>query len=679
MQNCCFGQTGLNLDSLTRQLDSQPDDTLKLKILYELSRGYMQNDPSLALSYSNKLLLLSEKLNNLPGLIDALSIKGRIYITSGQYDSAKIYCDKSIQLSDSTKDIKRLAEGYSNYGYLLYRTKGSSPGYEYYLKSYNLFKEIADSIGIANSLNGIGVMLMKQSKYDSAIYYYLQLIRIGEKLKIDELLGKGFINLGLAYDELKDYQRASYYFKESIKINEKLNNLIFVSTACDNLGNIMYNKHEYDSAWNFYSKASELCKRTNHQLGLVNAQIGLGNVLLETGEYDKAYQFYEEAKKSYSSLGNTEGYLIAYKNQGLINEKRGNYEASIQIYDSCLLIAEKYNLNERRVELLFNIYNSYWLKKDFENAFKYLLDYQLLRDSIMSVEKAELIANLQLKYEKEKDSVHILSLENEKLVMKDTIRQRTIQRNRYVYAGSGTILVFIFVFAYYRQRTHKNRIISEQRIIQLEEEKKLWAARAIVEGQEEERKRIARELHDGLGVLLSTAKMQFTTLRDNSPQNRSMIDKATKLLEQASGDVRRISHNMMPGLLTKFGFFEAVEDLIEQIDESEGIHAVTEIHGEHKRLTENTEIMLYRIVQEMVNNTLKYAEAKNIVLDIDVTTDKMKFSYSDDGKGFDLNEKLKSKSIGLTSIQSRVKFLGGELEMETSIGAGVRYTFQILC
>jgi signal transduction histidine kinase len=158
-----------------------------------------------------------------------------------------------------------------------------------------------------------------------------------------------------------------------------------------------------------------------------------------------------------------------------------------------------------------------------------------------------------------------------------------------------------------------------------------------------------------------------------------MIDKATKLLEQASGDVRRISHNMMPGLLTKYGFFEAVEDLFEQIDESEKFHAVVEIRGECKRLSENTEIMLYRIVQEMVNNTLKYAEAKNIILEIDVTTDKLKFSYFDDGKGFEVEEKLSSKSIGLTSIQSRVKFLGGELETESSTGAGVRYTFEIAC
>ena len=196
----------------------------------------------------------------------------------------------------------------------------------------------------------------------------------------------------------------------------------------------------------------------------------------------------------------------------------------------------------------------------------------------------------------------------------------------------------------------------QKRVNQLEEEKKLLAARSIVTGQEEERKRIARELHDGLGVLLSSAKMHFTTIRDKSPESKPLIDKATQLLEQATGDVRRISHNMMPGLLTKFGLYEAVEDLFEQVDEMEGIHASVVIEGEKSRLNENTEIMLYRIIQEMVNNALKHAEAKNILLKINILQGKLRVEYNDDGKGFDVEEQRMKKSMGLNSIISRVKF-----------------------
>ena len=176
----------------------------------------------------------------------------------------------------------------------------------------------------------------------------------------------------------------------------------------------------------------------------------------------------------------------------------------------------------------------------------------------------------------------------------------------------------MFLFIFNRHKARKDRIIAEQRIFQLEEEKKLLAARSIIEGQEEERKRIAKELHDGLGVLLSTAKMQFTTIKDKSPENKPLIERATKLLEQAAGDVRRISHNMMPGLLTRFGLYEATEDLMEELDETKGLTATCRIKGDTKRLPENTEIMLYRVIQEMVNNTLKHAEAKNISINMNI-------------------------------------------------------------
>jgi signal transduction histidine kinase len=235
----------------------------------------------------------------------------------------------------------------------------------------------------------------------------------------------------------------------------------------------------------------------------------------------------------------------------------------------------------------------------------------------------------------------------------------------------------LFIIIYFRQKSAHQRVVSEQKIRQLEEEKKLMGAKLLVEGQEEERKRIATELHDGLGVLLSATKMQFSTISDKSPENKVLIDKATRMLEQASGDVRKISHNMMPGLLTKLGFFEAAEDLFEHIGDTEGLNAVCTISGSQERLAENKEIMLYRIVQEMVNNTLKHAEAKNIELQIDVNQGIMDIKYSDDGKGFDLLQKLESESIGLKSIQSRVNFLNGKLDLASNPGEGVRYVLQI--
>ncbi len=184
-------------------------------------------------------------------------------------------------------------------------------------------------------------------------------------------------------------------------------------------------------------------------------------------------------------------------------------------------------------------------------------------------------------------------------------------------------------------------------------------------------------MHDGLGVLLSTAKMQFTAIKDQAPENRSLIQRAVKLLEQATGDVRKISHNMMPGLLTKFGLYDAVEELFEQLADTKELSVDVEIHGDKKRLPENTEIMLYRIIQELVNNTLKHAKASNVAIQIIVLSQQLSIDYSDDGVGFDIEETLVRKSVGLTSINSRVNFLNGNIDIQSKPGKGVQFHITI--
>ncbi len=172
--------------------------------------------------------------------------------------------------------------------------------------------------------------------------------------------------------------------------------------------------------------------------------------------------------------------------------------------------------------------------------------------------------------------------------------------------------------------------------------------------------------------------MQFKIIEDKSPGNSEMIKKAGGLLEKASSDVRRISHNMMPGILTKLGLDEAIEDLFDNINDTPGITAILNItNEEEKRLPENTEIMIYRMVQEMVNNTLKYAGADKVTLDLIYEDETVSLQYSDNGKGFDVEEKLKSKSIGLTSIQSRIEFLGGKLNINSKSGRGTSYFINI--
>ncbi len=379
----------------------------------------------------------------------------------------------------------------------------------------------------------------------------------------------------------------------------------------------------------------------------------------------KKYSLYNEIPGSYNNISN-------------IYRRNKNYNLSLKYVDSAINIIKKTGDINNLVIFYKNKYELYELMGNYKQAFHYLLKSETLSDSIYNIQKTKLISDLEMKYEKEKDQAHILELRNENLQKNLELNRRTNQRNIFLAGGSGVLVISILLFVFYRQRVKRDKIIAVQKIEKLEREKKLLAAKSIVEGQEEERKRIARELHDGLGVLLSTAKMQFKTIEDKSPENREMINKAALLLERASSDVRRISHNMMPGILTKLGLDEALEDLFESINDTPDINAVLNIENEEKkRLPENSEIMIYRVLQEMVNNTLKYAEASKVTLEVNYNEDSLSLQYTDNGKGFDVEEKLKLKSIGLTSIQSRIDFLGGKLNINSKSGRGTSYFINI--
>jgi signal transduction histidine kinase len=672
--NC---QTTNTIDSLSQIVEKEKDDTNKVKTLLQISREYSKTDPGKALEYSNRAIILASNQKYKGGEIDAIIQKSSVFVIMSQLDSAIIYSQNAIKMSEDLHDEKRMADGYSVQAGNIIRKEGPSAAREYYFKAHHLYKKIGDSTGYLNSLNGLGIVYYREAEYDSAIYYYIEYLKLCEKYKNEEGLGKGYVNLGIAYYELKDFNNAEYYFKESINVNEKYNNPRFLSIAYNNLGSIAYYKNDLEKALYFYSLSQELNVKVNNVFGLAQAKSNIGNIYESRNDYNVALDYYTEAKDLFESIQNIDGFIAAYNNIGLIHERRKNYAEALTIYDSCLVLAKTSNLLKREEEILFNIHRTYELTGDFKKAYQIQTEWVTLKDSIFNLEKDKQIKNLQVKYDKEKDQARILSLENENLAKNLDLRKRTNQRNGYMYSGIGLVLIISFVFIFYRHKTKKDKIIADQKIKQLEEEKKLLAAKAIVEGQEEERKRIAKDLHDGLGVLLSAAKMQFSTIKDKSPENTLLIKKATKLLEQASGDVRKISHNMMPGLLTKFGFFEAVEELFDQINDTKELNANIKIDGETFRLPENLEIMLYRMIQEMVNNTMKHAEASNISLILRLVPNKLNIQYSDNGKGFNVEEKLKIKSMGLTGIQSRVSFLNGNMSLESSAGKGVAYYIEI--
>ncbi|MCB0572038.1 MAG: hypothetical protein KDC66_19870 [Phaeodactylibacter sp.] len=206
----------------------------------------------------------------------------------------------------------------------------------------------------------------------------------------------------------------------------------------------------------------------------------------------------------------------------------------------------------------------------------------------------------------------------------------------------------------------------------------------MLEAQEEQRRKLSTEIHDGIGPLISTIKLNLDALklelgRQPSPQALKMMESMSELLQGMSAEIRNISHNLMPNVLVDFGLVAALENLCHRLNSSGKIQANFFHSGMRERLDLKIALGLYRISQELINNTLKYARANTINIQLVKHPSTVVLAVEDDGIGFDpgLPEEPSGKGIGLQNIQTRAKSMGGAFLLEAQPGKGVLATVEV--
>lgn len=356
----------------------------------------------------------------------------------------------------------------------------------------------------------------------------------------------------------------------------------------------------------------------------------------------------------------------------------GNIDRAIQIAEAYIPPLETQNIPVR-IATYSQISNLYERAGRYQDANRFLRNLYALRDSLHAAEIQKHVDSLNILYQTTQKEERLQEQELQ-------ITRQKAQRRTLLFSLSGVVWFGAFLILFF---WNKNRLtariaaqestLQTQRINQLEQEKKLLAMSSMIEGQEAERKRIAQDLHDGLGGLLSTVKAQLNTIQHQVSKLESfgMYQKASDMIDDASSELRRITYNMMPSALTKLGLYAAVEDLADDLRHTHHINVDLQILGSKKRLSETTEIMLYRIIQELCNNIVRHAQATTVLLQINDTGDELFLVVEDDGVGFQYDQEAGSQSVGLKSIESRIRFLNGELDIRAAPGEGTCLTIQV--
>lgn len=209
------------------------------------------------------------------------------------------------------------------------------------------------------------------------------------------------------------------------------------------------------------------------------------------------------------------------------------------------------------------------------------------------------------------------------------------------------------------------------------------ATLALLEGQETERRRLAKEIHDGIGPLMSTIRMNLdavkSKLSDAPEKTQKQVGIMDELIQTVASDIRSISHDLMPSALIDFGLEQALQGLCNKISQSEVVKAEFHHRGFNKRLDSNIELNLYRIAQELINNALKYANAQEIVVQLVKRKNEIMLTVEDDGVGFDADkiENVLQSGIGMRNIKTRIEAMDGMFTIDTQPGKGVHATAEI--
>lgn len=338
-----------------------------------------------------------------------------------------------------------------------------------------------------------------------------------------------------------------------------------------------------------------------------------------------------------------------------------------------------------RYEMYNNLSKAYSGINQFEKAYEFTKRASALNDSILDRDRAFAINNLTTKYET-REAIKENKLKERDLEFAQNKNEQQERAMGILLFGLGLLsLAIYYIVRFYTQRIKATRIIntqrteiSSQKINELENRLKIKSMQSMIEGQEIERERIARDLHDSLGGLLSAIKLQFGSLQTKSKGVSGIpsYNKANELLDTAVHEVRSISQNLQPGALHNLGLVASLKDLVNRAQSTDGPDIDLQVYDMPEKLDSMVALNIYRIIQELLNNALKYAKAEEILIQINREDDNLVVLFEDDGVGFDAKN-LKSKGMGMENLKSRVNYLKGELSIDSRPNEGSSFMIHL--
>ena len=543
-------------------------------------------------------------------------------IKNENFDKSTKLCNQAIALAikhqdpDSEADLLRLK---GNIYYLKGNLDSSSV---YFYKSLAILQKRNSPKNLAKLYNDLGKLYRKTKDFPRALKNYDNAFNIYRQINDEEGLATIYNESGVVYEYMEDYDEAVSRYKKSLKIQEKRGDLVGQGYSLEFIGGVFTLQKKYKEAEEYLQKSLEIRTKTKDQFAIALSKNVLGNLFLTQNKFSEAERYFTESNETAQKIH----YLDLMKN---------NYESLSQLYKN----SGKYELAYQNLEL-----------------------FRKTNDTIFNLERLKQVEELSTKYETaEKDNEIILQ------------KSEVFKRNVAVFSLLGLLLLG---FIYYKNYQNKQKVKLQKEILHQQD----LATKAVMNAEDNERKRMATHLHDGIGQLLSAVNMNVGVLdefRNDESGYSKILGKTKDILTEAITDVRTLSHQIMPNMLIQNSLSNALRELIEKSN-SPKLNISLKMEGLNDAIDQNIQVVLYRTIQECINNTIKHAEASTIDISIIQNREKIITEISDNGKGFNpLKVSSRSDGLGLENIKSRIDVLKGNLEINSEEGKGTQVKVEI--
>ena len=557
-------------------------------------------------------------------------VRAAILEDQGQLEEAKQLLRKNLARC-TPRDTVELSESTNNLG-LLFTNLGANDSAAFYLiQSLEYRNQLGDSVKIAASLGNLGLLFSNQTNYQKAEEYLRQALEI--KLTSgasSESLGIGYLNLGLAVGNQGRYEEELALYRKSLHYFKAINDLRGVSMLYNNMGwnyhHVLYNP---DSAIFYYKRAIDIRKELKNILGTAQSLTNLAELHIKMGKQKAALELLEESEKlAYEADSKREIYLVEL-NYARFLESIGNYQMALE-------------------------------------KFKVAEDYE---DSMINLESRAKVLELETKYQTAEKEQEIA---NQKLELSEKEASLRIQQLQIAGLIGGLVILILFGLVFYNQyRAKQNQKL--QAAILSEKER---GFESIIIATEEERKRISKDLHDGIGQQLSALKMALNNIvgKVTDDQQREDLELISEQFSKSAEEIRQVSHQMMPRTLMDYGLVGAIEDLLQNSLMFSDIQFDFEHRNVDQRFDERVEISLYRVLQELINNVIKHSGATEVSVQLLKNKEKLVLFVEDNGKGLD---GAKTDGHGFLNIKSRLDMVKGSVNYTPSPESGTSATVSI--